>query len=50
MNNKQFLIGMGAGLMVGGAAAAAMSMKKNRKSGLSKTLKTMSQVVDSFVK
>ena len=48
MNNKQFLLGMGAGLMVGGAAAAAMSMKKSRKTGLGKTLKTMAQVVDSM--
>lgn len=47
MNNKQFLLGMGAGLMVGGAAAAAMSMKKSRKTGLGRTLKTMAQVVDS---
>ena len=47
MNNKQFLLGMGAGLMVGGAAAAAMSMKKSRKTGLCRTLKTMAQVVDS---
>ena len=47
MNNKQFLLGMSAGLIVGGAAAAAMGMKKNKKTGLGKTLKTMSQVVDS---
>lgn len=47
MTNKQFLLGMGAGLMVGGAAAAAMGMKKNKKTGLGKTLKTMAQVVDS---
>ncbi|MGX8692586.1 MAG: hypothetical protein ACSW8E_02390 [Clostridia bacterium] len=46
MNNKQFLIGMSAGLMVGGAAAAAMSVKKSRKTGLGKTLKTMARVVD----
>ena len=47
MNNRQFLLGMGAGLMVGGAAAAAMGMKKSRKTGLGRTLKTMGQVVDS---
>jgi hypothetical protein len=47
MTNKQFLLGMSAGLMVGGAAAAAMGMKKNKKTGLGKTLKTMAQVVDS---
>ena len=47
MNNKQFLLGMSAGLMVGSAAAAAMSMKKSKKTGLGKTLKTMGQVVDS---
>ena len=45
---KQFLLGMGAGLVVGGAAAAAMSMKKSKKTGLGKTLKTMGQVVDSM--
>ena len=47
MTNKQFLLGMSAGLMVGGAAAAAMGMKKNKKTGLGKTLKTMAQIVDS---
>ena len=47
MTNKQFLLGMSAGLMVGGAAAAAMGMKKSKKPGLGKTLKTMAQVVDS---
>ena len=47
MNNRQFLLGMGAGLMVGGAAAAAMGMKKSKKTGLGKTLKAMGQVVDS---
>lgn len=47
MTNKQFLLGMSAGLIVGGAAAAAMSMKKSKKTGLGKTLKTMAQVVDS---
>ncbi len=48
MDRKQFLLGMSAGLMVGGAAAAAMSMKKTKKTGLGKTLKTMGQVVDSM--
>ena len=47
MNDKQFWLGMGAGLMVGGAAAAAMGMKKSRRTGLGRTLKTMAQVVDS---
>ena len=47
MNNKQFLLGMSAGLMVGGAAVAAMGIKKSKKTGLGKTLKTMAQVVDS---
>ena len=47
MNNKQFLLGMSAGLMVGGAAVAAMGMKKSKKTSLGKTLKTMAQVVDS---
>ena len=42
-----FLLGVSAGIMVGSAAAAAMSMKKSRKTGLGKTLKTMGQVVDS---
>lgn len=49
MDNKQFLLGMGAGLMVGGAAAAAMGAKKrSTKTGVGKTLKTMGQVVDSI--
>ncbi len=47
MNNRQFLLGMGAGLMVGGAAAATMRMKKSKKTGLGRTLKTMAQIVDS---
>ena len=49
MDNKQFLLGMVAGLMVGGAAAAAMGAKKrSTKTGVGKTLKTMGQVVDSI--
>ncbi len=47
MNNKEFLIGMSAGLVVGGAASAAMGTRKSRKTGLGRTLKTMGQVVDS---
>jgi gas vesicle protein len=47
MNNKQFLIGMSAGLMVGSAAVASMGMKKRRKTGLGKALKSMAYVVDS---
>ena len=50
MDNRKFLLGMGAGLMVGGAAAAAMGAKKRHtKTGVGKTLKTMGQVVDSIV-
>lgn len=49
VNNRQFLLGMGAGLMVGGAAAAAMGAKKrSTKTGVGKTLRTMGQVVDSI--
>ena len=47
MNKRQFLLGMSAGLVVGGAAAAAMGMKKSRKTGLGKTLRTMGYGVDS---
>lgn len=48
MEKKQFLLGMGAGLMVGGAAAMAMgAKKKTAKTGVGRTLKTMGQVVDS---
>ena len=48
MDRRQFMLGMGAGLMVGGAAAAAMSVKKTKKTGLGKTLKTMGCVVDNM--
>ncbi|MBR3293856.1 MAG: hypothetical protein IKI69_05475 [Oscillospiraceae bacterium] len=49
MDNRKFLLGMGAGMMVGGAAAAAMSAKKRgKKTGVGRTLKTMGQVVDSI--
>ena len=41
MNNRQFLLGAAAGLMIGGAAAAAMGVKKAKKTGLGRTLKTM---------
>ncbi len=47
MNNRQFLLGAAAGLMIGGAAAAAMGVKKAKKTGLGRTLKTMGRVVDS---
>ena len=47
MNQKQFLLGMGAGLVVGGAAAAVSMKKRRTKTGLGRTLKTMGHVVDS---
>ena len=46
---KNFLIGMGMGLVAGGCAMAAMRPKKRTvKSALGKTLKTMSEMADSI--
>ena len=49
MNKKNFLIGMGIGLAVGGCTTAMLRPKKPTvKSALGKTLKTMSEVADSI--
>ena len=49
MNKKNFLIGMGMGLTVGGVIAMATRPKKRcMKSAVGKTLKTMGEVADSI--
>ena len=49
MDKKQFLIGMGAGLAVGGATAMLMRPKKAKgKTAVGKTFKTMGDVVDAI--
>ena len=46
--NRNFYVGMGMGLMVGGLAAAMMRPKKNSvKSVAGRTLKTMGEVADA---
>ena len=48
MNKTNFLIGMGLGIAVGGCAGAIMMpSKKGAKNVVSKTLKTMGDVVDA---
>ena len=48
MNKRNFYVGMGMGLMVGGAAAIVMRPKKNSvKTVMGRTLKTMGEVADS---
>ena len=49
MNKKNFLIGMGMGLTVGGVIAMVTRPKKRcMKSAVGKTLKTMGEVADSI--
>ena len=49
MNKKNFLIGMGMGLTVGGVIAMATRPKKRcMKSAVGKTLKAMGEVADSI--
>ena len=49
MNKRNFYVGMGMGLIVGGAAAMAMRSRKNTpKSVLGRTLKTIGEVSDSI--
>ena len=48
MNKRNFFVGMGMGLMVGGAAVYAMRPKQSGvKTMVGKTLKTMGEVADS---
>ena len=48
MNKRNFYVGMGMGLMVGGAAVYAMRPRKNSvKNVLGRTIKTMGEVADS---
>ena len=48
MNKRNFYVGMGLGLAVGGAAMFAMRPKKSGvKTVMGKTLKTMGEVADS---
>lgn len=48
MNKRNFYLGMGMGLMVGGCAVYAMRPKKNSvKTVVGRTLKTMGEVADS---
>ena len=48
MNKTNFLIGMGLGIAVGGCAGAIMMPgKKGAKNVVSKTLKTIGDVVDA---
>lgn len=47
MNNRNFLIGMGMGLMVGGAASLLMRPKKpSVKNMIGRTLKSMGEMAD----
>lgn len=48
MNKMNFLIGMGMGIAVGSTAAMLMRPKKNVRSALGRTLKSMSEVADSI--
>ena len=49
MQNRNFYVGMGMGLLVGGCAMRLMRRKKpTMKSALGKTFKTMSEVADSI--
>lgn len=49
MNRKNFIVGMGLGLMAGGCAMAMMRPKRPTvKSALGKTLKTMSEMAESI--
>ena len=49
MNKRNFYVGMGMGLIVGGAAAVAMRSRKScPKSVLGRTLKTIGEVCDSI--
>ena len=48
MNNKNFLIGMGMGLTVGGCAAA-MAMRP-KKVKINKALKTVGRMADAVAK
>ncbi len=49
MNKRNFYVGMGMGLIVGGAAAVAMRSRRNSpKSVLGRTLKTIGEVSDSI--
>lgn len=48
MNKSNFIVGMGLGIAVGsGAAAMLIPNKKGAKTAVSKTLKTMSDMVDA---
>lgn len=47
MNKRNFIVGMGMGLMVGGCAVYAMRPKKNVKTVLGRTIRTMGEVADS---
>ena len=49
MNKKNFYVGMGMGLLVGGISAMAMRPKKQRcmKSMVGRTLRSMGEVADS---
>lgn len=48
MNKRNFIVGMGMGLLVGCGAAMAMRPKKSgMKSALGRTLRTMGEVADS---
>ena len=48
MEKRNFFVGMGMGLIVGGCAIGMMKPKKhNVKSVVGKTLKTMGEVADS---
>ena len=49
MNKKNFCIGMGMGLMIGGISAMVMQPKKKRcmKSMVGRTLRSMGDVADS---
>ena len=48
MNKRNFMVGMGMGLVVGGCAIYAMRPKKNGvKTVIGRTLKTMGEVADS---
>ena len=49
MNRRNFLVGMGMGLVAGGFAMAAIRPKRPTvKSALGKTLKTMSEMAESI--
>jgi len=47
MKKSNFLIGMGIGVAVGSAFGISMMPKKRSKNIVSKTLKTMGEVVDA---